>query len=84
MVTRNRKTPVTHWSSWGSLYAPQMNTWPRCSNRTMITALAPSGGAPVTQAFAHKIGADGYSPDASGAVAVARRLIGIRDGHDKS
>ncbi len=42
------------------------------------------GGAPVTQAFAHKIGADGYSPDASRAVAVARRLIGIRDGHDKS
>ena len=42
------------------------------------------GGAPVTQAFAHKFGADGYSPDASGAVAVARRLIGIRDGHDKS
>ena len=33
------------------------------------------GGAPVTQAFADRIGADGYSPDAVGAVAVARRLI---------
>jgi 5-methyltetrahydrofolate--homocysteine methyltransferase len=32
------------------------------------------GGAPVTQAFAHKIGADGYSPDAAGAVTVARKL----------
>jgi len=33
------------------------------------------GGAPVTQAFADRIGADGFSPDATGAVAVARRLI---------
>jgi len=34
------------------------------------------GGAPVTQEFADRIGADGYSPDAVGAVAVARHLIG--------
>jgi 5-methyltetrahydrofolate--homocysteine methyltransferase len=33
------------------------------------------GGAPVTQEFAERIGADGFSPDAVGAVAVARRLI---------
>ena len=32
------------------------------------------GGAPVTQAFADKIGADGYSPDAAGAVTIARDL----------
>ena len=32
------------------------------------------GGAPVTQAFADKIGADGYSPDAAGAVTIARNL----------
>jgi 5-methyltetrahydrofolate--homocysteine methyltransferase len=37
------------------------------------------GGAPVTQAFADAIGADGFSPDAVGAVAVARRLIGYRN-----
>jgi 5-methyltetrahydrofolate--homocysteine methyltransferase len=37
------------------------------------------GGAPVTPAFSEKIGADGYSPDAPGAVAVARDLIaGLR------
>jgi len=34
------------------------------------------GGAPVTQAFADKIGADGYSPDAAGAVIIARNLAG--------
>jgi corrinoid protein of di/trimethylamine methyltransferase len=32
------------------------------------------GGAPVTQQFADSIGADGYSPNASGAVVLARGL----------
>ena len=32
------------------------------------------GGAPVTQAYAKEIGADGYAPDASAAVRVARQL----------
>ena len=35
------------------------------------------GGAPVTPAFAEKIGADGYSEDAIGAVALARQLLGV-------
>ena len=34
-----------------------------------------AGGAPVTASFADEIGADGYSPDAAGAVAIARSLI---------
>lgn len=34
------------------------------------------GGAPVTDSFARQIGADGYAPDASRAVAVARTLLG--------
>ena len=33
------------------------------------------GGAPVTEAFAQKIGATGYSEDAPGAVELARRLL---------
>jgi len=32
------------------------------------------GGAPVTETFAKEIGADGYAPDASRAVALAQRL----------
>lgn len=35
------------------------------------------GGAPVTDAFAERIGADGYGPDAASAVTVARRLLGL-------
>ncbi|MEM4729451.1 MAG: corrinoid protein [Thermoplasmata archaeon] len=34
------------------------------------------GGAPVTQAFAEKAGADGYAPDAALAVDKARELVG--------
>ncbi|TAK54491.1 MAG: cobalamin-binding protein [Dehalococcoidia bacterium] len=33
------------------------------------------GGAPVTEAFARSIGADGYAPDASSAVALVRSLV---------
>jgi 5-methyltetrahydrofolate--homocysteine methyltransferase len=39
--------------------------------RTMI------GGAPVTQAFADEIGADGYAPDAASAVEVAQQLAAV-------
>jgi 5-methyltetrahydrofolate--homocysteine methyltransferase len=35
------------------------------------------GGAPVTRAFAHDIGADGYAPDAAAAVDVAKELLGL-------
>jgi len=34
------------------------------------------GGAPITQAFADEIGADGYSADAGSAVSVALKLVG--------
>ena len=35
------------------------------------------GGAPVTQAYADQIGADGYAPDASGAARKAKELLSI-------
>jgi corrinoid protein of di/trimethylamine methyltransferase len=34
------------------------------------------GGAPVTKSWAEQIGADGYAEDASGAVLIARQLVG--------
>jgi 5-methyltetrahydrofolate--homocysteine methyltransferase len=34
------------------------------------------GGAPVTQAFAEKVGADGYAPDASSATRKAKEVLG--------
>jgi 5-methyltetrahydrofolate--homocysteine methyltransferase len=38
------------------------------------------GGAPVTQAWADEIGADGYAPDAVGAVECARKLLAVQAG----
>ena len=38
------------------------------------------GGAPVTQAFADHVGADGYGEDAAQAVEVARKLLADRQG----
>jgi len=35
------------------------------------------GGAPVTQSYADRIGADGYAPDAASAVRKAKELLGI-------
>ena len=35
------------------------------------------GGAPVTSDWVKKIGADGYSEDAIGAVNVAKKLMGM-------
>jgi len=34
------------------------------------------GGAPITESYAREIGADGYAPDASRAVSVAKSLVG--------
>lgn len=34
------------------------------------------GGAPITQAYADEIGADGYSPDAASAAELAKKLLG--------
>ena len=33
------------------------------------------GGAPITQAYADEIGADGYSPDAASAVDLAKAVF---------
>ena len=35
------------------------------------------GGAPVTQAYADQVGADGYAPDASSAARAAKKLLGV-------
>ena len=35
------------------------------------------GGAPITQDFADKVGADGYATDAGSAPRVAKALLGV-------
>jgi 5-methyltetrahydrofolate--homocysteine methyltransferase len=41
--------------------------------RTQVKVMV--GGAPVTDVFAKEIGADGYAPDASRAVTLAKSLL---------
>jgi 5-methyltetrahydrofolate--homocysteine methyltransferase len=40
-----------------------------------VSAKVMIGGAPVTQGYANKIGADGYAPDAASAVDLAKSLL---------
>ena len=56
---------------------PQMKTVVDAAKGAGIDAKIIIGGAPVTQAYADEIGADGYAPDAASAVDVGKQLLGI-------
>jgi 5-methyltetrahydrofolate--homocysteine methyltransferase len=52
-----------------------METTTQSIKESGLAAKVMIGGAPVTQNFADKIGADGYAPDAASAVDLAKSLI---------
>ncbi|MGH2272115.1 cobalamin B12-binding domain-containing protein [Anaerohalosphaeraceae bacterium U12dextr] len=54
---------------------PAMEKTIRAIKEAGLTAKTMIGGAPVTQAYADKIGADGYAPDAASAVDLAKSLL---------
>jgi 5-methyltetrahydrofolate--homocysteine methyltransferase len=54
---------------------PSMEKTLKAIRSTGLSTKVMIGGAPVTQSYADKIGADGYAPDAASAVDVAKRLI---------
>jgi len=54
---------------------PSMEKTLKAIRSTGLSTKVMVGGAPVTQGYADKIGADGYAPDAASAVDVAKRLI---------
>ena len=56
---------------------PQMKTVVEAKNEAGLDCKIIIGGAPVTQAYADEIGADGYAPDAASAVDVGKELLGI-------
>ena len=55
---------------------PAMEKTLKAMKEAGITAKIMVGGAPMTQGYADKIGADGYAADAATAVDVAKQLIG--------
>ncbi len=54
---------------------PAMEKTVRAIKDAGIAAKTMIGGAPVTQTYADKIGADGYAPDAASAVDLAKSLL---------
>ena len=55
---------------------PAMETTVSAIKEAGLSVKSIIGGAPVTEAFANQIGADGHSDDAPGAVELVRRLVG--------
>jgi 5-methyltetrahydrofolate--homocysteine methyltransferase len=55
---------------------PAMESTVKAVKEAGMTVKTIIGGAPVTQAFADQIGADGYSADAPGAVKLVKALVG--------
>ncbi len=54
---------------------PSMEKTLKALKEAGVSAKILIGGAPVTQGYADKIGADGYSPDAASAVDIAKTLV---------
>jgi 5-methyltetrahydrofolate--homocysteine methyltransferase len=54
---------------------PGMEKTIKALKQAGVTAKVMIGGAPVTQSFAEKIGANGYAPDAASAVDTAKKLV---------
>jgi 5-methyltetrahydrofolate--homocysteine methyltransferase len=54
---------------------PSMEKTLKALKTAGVPAKVMVGGAPVTQGYADKIGADGYAPDAALAVDVAKKLV---------
>lgn len=54
---------------------PQMKTVVDEISKASIGVKVMVGGAPLTQAYADEIGADGYAPDAASAVDLANQLV---------
>ena len=55
---------------------PQMEETVKAFKDAGLDAKVMIGGAPVTQDYADKIGAQGYAPDAASAVDIAKELLG--------
>lgn len=57
---------------------PMMKTTIEALKKAGAKAKVVIGGAPVTQAYAKEIGADGYGADAASAVDVVKKLAGVK------
>ncbi len=70
-----KKAQMIAMSSLLTTTMPAMETTVKAIKEAGISAKTIIGGAPVTQAFADQIGADGFSADAPGAVKLVKQLV---------
>ena len=69
------KAQVVGMSALLTTTMPSMEKTVKALKDAGLSAKIMIGGAPVTQGYADKIGADGYSPDAASAVDLAKSLV---------
>jgi 5-methyltetrahydrofolate--homocysteine methyltransferase len=75
-AARDNKADIIAMSALLTTTMPGMETTIKAVREAGLTIKCIIGGAPVTEAFAKQIGADGHSDDAPGAVTLVRRLVG--------
>jgi 5-methyltetrahydrofolate--homocysteine methyltransferase len=79
-IERYRRAAEEHKAEFVAMSALMVTTMPKMKEgiealrAAGVDAKVIVGGAPVTQAFAERIGAAGYAPDAGGAVKLVRSL----------
>ncbi|MCC7203741.1 MAG: corrinoid protein [Phycisphaeraceae bacterium] len=74
-AAQEHKASIVGLSSLLTTTMPAMKQAVVALRAANVTSKILIGGAPVTQAFAQEIGADGYAPDAASAVDVAKKLV---------
>jgi 5-methyltetrahydrofolate--homocysteine methyltransferase len=74
-VATEKKADVIALSALLTTTMPAMQTTVTAVKEAGLASRTIIGGAPVTQGFADQIGADGYSPDAPGAVKLVKKLM---------
>jgi len=73
-AARENNAQIVALSALLTTTMPAMEATVKAMREAGLDTKAIIGGAPVTQAFATQIGADGYADDAPGAVELARKL----------
>ena len=75
--TKNSGAKIVGLSALLTTTMPAMDETVKAIKQAGLDVKTMIGGAPVTDAYAEKIGADGYAPDAASAVDLAKKLIGV-------
>jgi len=74
-AAKDNQADVVALSALLTTTMPSMETTIKAIKEAGLSAKSIIGGAPVTEAYAKQIGADGHSDDAPGAVELVRRLV---------